>query len=68
MKSCDLAEWLRNMRAERSRRIADLERFVGEPVHFYTSREQSISDAIHFERSLKEYGLLRPYEWIEPAD
>lgn len=68
MKSCDLAEWLRKMRAVRARKIEDMERFIGEPVHFYMSREQSISDAIHFARSLKEYGLLKPSEWIESND
>lgn len=68
MSTCDFALWLRKLRAERSRRIADLERFIGEPVHFYTQREQSVSDAIQLERSLKQYGLLKPSKWVNPAD
>lgn len=68
MKSCDFAQRLQDERIAFSARMKELEESIGEPVHFYTNRERSISDALKFERSLQKYGLLKPSKWIETAD
>lgn len=68
MKSCDLAEWLRNKRAERSRQLEHLQQIVGKGVHLYTDREASLSYAVELIFTLQKYGLLKPSKWIESTD